>query len=200
MEVHRGRFYLPVPVNDRGIQTEFPHDVHLSINSKADGTAPSADTSDLSLFCEACKKIINDTSEFAKPCSLEPPKDVLRNEKEGVKLEFVHHENGGRGLRDAASSKCPLCVHIWLSLSIKEREDICESTSNTGFAESDFATRYQFVFSLSPKGFKNCIMRYSCRRLHRSEMNGMTYISFEDPVEKQFRIIPCPGKGTILNL
>jgi hypothetical protein len=159
---HERRFCLPVPVSDRGVQSGFPDDVQVSILTHlADGAQSSTDTCDLGPFCEACQKILNDTSDYAKPCSLELRKGVLRDPPQGVTREFVHHDNGGRGLRDAVNGGCPLCLHIWLSLPKKERQDICEDHMNTGFAALDFATMYN---TLSPKGFKNYIMKYTCRR------------------------------------
>jgi len=159
--------------------------------------APSFES--LENFCAACQRLLKNEIEVAKPCSYTSPYERKRSKDEFRIVEeyFVHHEDGGRGLGEAATRGCVLCRHIYLSMSKAERESICQNDSKTGFEASDFVTRYKFRFNTCDTTLsKYCTMEYKIRTVEQSiaENTGQRLVCFGISVEKKFCIMPCLGK------
>jgi hypothetical protein len=163
---------------------------------------PSVDDHGLKDLCAACQRLVSDEVEIAEPCSFKSIEELNRSKDEfHIKEQWlVHHPSGGRGLRDAATTGCPVCRHIWLSMSKDDREKICPDTSNSGFASSDFVTRYKVRFQTNEEHLaKYCIMEYRIRTLHKSqnEKTGRCYIRLDNDVKKDFYMMPCEGTSTV---
>ncbi|KAF1837432.1 HET-domain-containing protein [Decorospora gaudefroyi] len=153
-------------------------------------------------FCHACKRLLSKNIEVAKPCTFTSPfeRKPEKDEFHIAEEYYVHHPEGGVGLKQAASQGCPFCCHIWLSLSKDERTSVCRDIPRPGFQPSDFVTRYKLRFDIDDASMsKYCIMEYKIRHLRRSraENNGRELIRLDTEIEKRFYIMPVPDTPTV---
>jgi hypothetical protein len=128
-------------------------------------------------LCSACEMLIAGTGDFAE-WSAAQPAEVL---------ELEQHERGGCSLRDAAHAGCPLCQHIWRSLSPEQRYRACQYHLNPlkfpGFDAKTFATRYRLESAFPEFGF---LLRYLCHYAKR----------IDAPKQQEFPgYFPIEGKG-----
>lgn len=181
-----------------------PRESHEEIAGKLDKLSlqpPASTTPDehgLENLCAACQRLFRADTEVAEPCSFKSAEESKQSDGFHITEEwFVHHHTGGLGLRDAAAQECPICKHIWSSLSSQEQEKICQDTSNSTFEHSNFVTRYRIEMSSSEKHLeKYCIMQYRVRTFRRVQMEntGEWFVSLDDEVKRDFFIMPSSGK------
>src|SRR5690348_4138699 len=109
-------------------------------------------------LCSACEILIEGTGSLAEWSAAQP----------AAMPELEHHERGGRGLRAAAHAGCPLCQHVWRSLSPEQRYRTSQYHLNPsrfpGLDAKTFATRYRLESAFPESGY---LLRYLCHYAKR---------------------------------
>jgi hypothetical protein len=147
------------------------------------------DESDSNSLCSACEDLVSNRSRVAKPSEAKPTE----------KVELVHHERGGVGLRDAALASCSICLYIWNSLTGDERYRMCaffaQADKFPGFDAEDFATKYRIVSNED-----SYVLEYMCHYGNRVVTPRGDYLSYGTRVERHFVIVPTSGMETKLHV